>query len=127
MQRLFGVTAVFLLTACASPSSESGSVAHSEQSLHAQFLEARQRVSQPYILLGHDTEERYDTFGQQIRRLGDVRFAAALSREPPDVIAAVGHFIQYELVCPRTRALIRSVPDVSFIAVRMTEEDAKHP
>jgi hypothetical protein len=84
-------------------------------------------MAEPYILGGDDVEGLYDTFGKQIARVGDPQFAAVLAHEPPDVIAAVGYFIPYALVCPRTRALIRSVPHVSFPADRITEEDRKHP
>jgi hypothetical protein len=95
--------------------------------LHSQFLQARQRMSEPYILAGDDVEGLYDTFRRQIHRLGDPQFATALAQEPPDVIAAVGCFIPFGLVCPRTRALIGSMPHVSFPADRITEEDRKHP
>ena len=84
-------------------------------------------MAEPYILAGDDVERLYHTFGQQITRLGDPQFAAALAQEPPDVIAAVGCFIPYGFVCPRTRALIRSVPHIAFPADRITEEDRKHP
>ena len=44
-------------------------------------------MAEPYILAGDDVERLYHTFGQQITRLGDPQFAAALAQEPPDVIA----------------------------------------
>ena len=98
-----------------------------EHYLHAQFARARARMDEPYILAGEDTLLLSRTFSCQLRRLGDARFAHALSQEPRDIISAVGHFVQAsppEIPHPQTHAVLERVPSIRFPAVRVTEEDA---
>jgi hypothetical protein len=98
-----------------------------ERYLHDQFARARARMAEPYILGGEDVDVLLRTFSYQLRRLGDERFALALSKEAPDVIAAVGGFIgnSARKENPRTDRVLRSVPSILFPAVRITDEDAK--
>ena len=83
-------------------------------------------MGEPYILAGEDTLMLYRTFKFQLARVGDGRFAAALSVESPDVIAAVGGFIEPRSLDdrPRTQAVLKSVPQIVFPAERVTKEDA---
>jgi hypothetical protein len=123
---LFSV--VWFLVSCAQrgipiPASVTGA-----QHLHAQFAEARARMAEPYILAGEDVERLFFTFRDQLRRLGDERFAAALSKESPDVVAAVAGFTDFRSLdsgYPQTRRVLESAPKIDFPAVKVTDEDRK--
>ena len=126
--RIAFTSAVLLFAACAQrgipiPPSVTG-----EQHLHSQFAEARARMAQPYILAGEDVERLFFTFRDQLHKLGDGRFAAAISQEPPEVIAAVAGFMDLRSLdpdFPQTRRVLLSAPKIDFPAVRVTDEDRK--
>jgi hypothetical protein len=85
-------------------------------------------MDEPYILAGEDVERLYATFRNQLRRLGDTRFATALSQERPDVVAAVGELLDTASLAPQfpqTYRVCRSAPNIPFPAVKITEEDRK--
>jgi len=86
-------------------------------------------MAEPYILAGEDTLTLFRTFEAQMKRLGDMRFASALSKERPDVIATVGGFFQPSTLarCPLTTALISAAPKTRFPAQRVTKEDSEAP
>ena len=128
LNRIAFVSIVWLLASCVQhgipiPRSMTG-----EQHLHRKFVEARARMAEPYILAGEDVERLYFTFRDQLRQLGDERFAAALSKEPPDVVAAVAGFTDVRSLepnFPQTRRILDSAPKINFPAVKITEEDRK--
>jgi hypothetical protein len=98
-----------------------------ERFLHDQFVRARARMTEPYVLAGEDTLLLSRTFRYQLQRLGDARFAALLSKEPLDVISAVGGFIESRIARahPQTDRVLQSVPNIEFPAERVTAANAK--
>ncbi len=117
-----------LLAGCAAPQYGEWYTPVGKRLLHSQFLEARVRMDEPYVLAGEDVERIYFTFRNQLRHLGDARFAAALSRERHDVIAAVAELIDVASLgpqFPKTSRVCESAPKISFPAVKITQEDRR--
>jgi hypothetical protein len=124
------VLSAFTFGGCASDPFQPRPSVTGVRALHGQFLDARARMDEPYIIAGEGDMGLMLTFRDQLNRLGDERFAAALSQEPPDVVAAVWWFVDPRLArspCPKTIAVLASAPPIRFAAVRATEEDLKRP
>ena len=103
--------------------------------LHACFLAAYVRVSDPY-LGGEDLEMMYDCMQQLVQTLGDASFAQILAMERPEVQAAVGCFFDVRMLkgewkdkgvkgAPKTLQLIQSAPHIDF-PLSQSEKDEDH-
>jgi len=95
------------------------------QGLHEVFVQARAIMEQPYIPGGEDSEWVSFRLRDQLIFVGDKRFAEALAKEKPDVIAAVGYFVSKPAMGRRTEELIAKAGPFDFPAVRAMEADRR--
>lgn len=82
---------------------------------HTCFLAAYVRMNDP-MGGGEDMEGIDACFGRLLSQLGDKTFAEALKLERPEIIAAVGSFLEKDKLVssPATQQLIKRVPKIVF-------------
>jgi len=81
---------------------------------HTCFLAAYVRMNDP-MGGGEDVEGISTCFAQLLSQLGDKRLAEALKLERPEIIAAVGRFLEDKLASsPATKQLIQHAPKIAF-------------
>jgi hypothetical protein len=82
---------------------------------HTCFLAAYVRMNDP-MAGGEDMEGIDACFGRLLSQLGDKPLAEALKLERPEIIAAVGRFLEKEKLAnaPATKQLIQRVPKIVF-------------
>lgn len=85
------------------------------EALHAYFLEALRMCDTP-LIDGEGSEGLHYTFETLLARLGDKRFATALSYEAPRARSAVGHFIASSILppYPKTSQILHDAPKIDF-------------
>jgi hypothetical protein len=83
--------------------------------LHTCFLAAYVRKSDPY-LGGEDLESIYSCIERLLTNLGDANVSKALALERPEVISAVGGFLNAKQLgkAPKTRQIIGKAPKIEF-------------
>jgi len=93
--------------------------------LHEVFLQARAIMDQPYIPGGEDSQWVSFQLRDHLILVGDKRFAEALAKEKPDVIAAVGKFVSKPAMGRRTEELIANAGQFDFPAIRAVQADRR--
>jgi hypothetical protein len=92
--------------------------------LHDSFICAYMRLNNPYQG-GEDLEAIRDYLDGIQLKIGDSNFADALSSERPEIIAAVGYFIESSSY-PKTTAVLKSAPQIDF-PYQKSARDQTHP
>jgi hypothetical protein len=91
-------------------------LAGDDDALQREFARAEVRMNEPLTLAGEDIQALYLEYKALLEKLGDKRFAAALSRQSPRVRAAVREFVPDLNRYPATRQVLFDTPSFDFPA-----------